>query len=632
MTSFRFVVVGDRSSNNEAEFRLVLEKIKNLPVQPEVILFVGDLIFGHSPAVEFQRWKEIVSDYFPISKVLPAFGNHDSDETIFSYMFPHLPNDQLSDYQRTVYYFDVNNTRFIVLNSDRRDYNNHYTIGCEQRVWLEGLLKNNDKAHTFVLFHVPAFPIGHHYGDSLNVNQKERDALWKVLDKYGVSAVFVGHEHNYNRRLIDHSFSSKYSTFKNFIYQLTVGVSGSLPSMRVFDSKNLQAGPFGDQQYLIVDIFDDWAAFTANNIHNDQLDFFIHHSTKKHHLLQESLIKIGDSWKYLDDGSDQGDQWRNNSFNDSAWFSGLTKLGYGDGNEFTIVSYGSKENKPITTYFRKAFAIENPSDYQNIHLKVLKVDGAIVYVNGVEVFRSNMPKGPVNYKTLANAALKDYEEILFLDEMIRPNLLLQGKNIIAAEVHKWDPSSSDMGFSLELTGIKKSPESQALIPFQSEWKYWDHGPGLDKTWKYSSFNDAVWKAGPAILGYGDGDGDEATLLSYGLNPYQKHITYYFRKNFSINSPLDYESLTLKLLRDDGAVVYVNGIEVLRTNLPPGSIAYHTLANSPIYFIEDNLVIRKISPHFFKAGANVIAVEIHQTSQTSSDISFDLELVGNGRLY
>lgn len=629
MSSFRFAVLGDRSSMNETEFRLVLEKVKSLPVQPEFILFVGDLIFGYSPSLEFQRWKEIVSDYYPISKVFPAFGNHDRDETIFSEAFSHLPNDQLPGYQRTVYYFDVENTRFIVLNSDRKDQNNNYIIGCDQRRWLEDLLKNNDKTHTFVLFHVPAFPIGQHYGDSLHINQKEKDALWQILDKYGVSAVFVGHEHNYNRRLIDYSFSSNNSIFNNFIYQLTIGVSGSYRHTGVTDARNVQAGPFGDQQYLIVDIFEDWAVFTANNVQNRQLDFFIHHSTKKYTQLQEMLIKLGDIWKYSDDGLDRGDSWRRINFDDSNWFSGPTKIGYGDGNESTIVSYGSnEENKTITTYFRKAFAIVNPLDYQFFHLKLFKEDGAIVYVNGTEVLRSNMPKGPVNYTTLANTVLSDYDEIIAIDTTISPNMLLPGINMIAVEVHQSDPSSSDLGFSLELTGIKKTPEVQTLIPFRSTWRYWDHGAGVDPTWKLDSFNDVSWKAGPAILGYGNGD--EATVLSYGPNPNQKYITYYFRKTFTVHNPLDYESLNLKLLRDDGAVVYINGIEVFKTNMPDGSITYQTLASSPIVFTEEDLVIKEISPRFLKSGENIISVEIHQVSPSSSDIHFDLELLGMKR--
>ena len=54
MNSFRFIVMGDRSSNNENEFRMVFEKIKNLPVQPQFILFVGDLIFGQNISSELR--------------------------------------------------------------------------------------------------------------------------------------------------------------------------------------------------------------------------------------------------------------------------------------------------------------------------------------------------------------------------------------------------------------------------------------------------------------------------------------------------------------------------------------------------------------------------------------------------
>ena len=626
MTSFRFVVIGDRSSNNEAEFRSVLEKVKSLPVQPELILFVGDLIFGHSPTLEFQRWKGIVSDYYPITKVFPAFGNHDTDETIFSTIFPHLPGDQLPGYQKTVYYFDVNHIRFIVLNSDRKDHNNHYFIGHDQRIWLEGLLKNNDKAHTFVLFHVPAFPIGHHYGESLDANHRERDELWHILDKYNVTAVFVGHEHNYNRRLIDQTFSSSNRTFKNFVYQLTIGLSGAAKNMSVMDSRNIASGPYGDQHYLIVDIIDEWALFTVNNTNNHQLDFFIQRSSIKHGLLEEAFIRHGDDWKYLDDGSDQEIHWRSISFNDSNWFKGSTKIGYGDGNETTVVSYSSdKDNKTITTYFRKVFALANPNDYEFLHLKLVKDDGAIVYLNGEEILRSNMPEGPVNYKTLASVGQYDYSEIVPSEMIISPNMIVPGINIIAVEVHQSDTKSSDLGFSLELLGIKKTPLVQDLIPFGSSWKYWDSGQGLDIAWKLPAFNDGNWKVGPAKLGYGNGD--EATLLSYGPNPNQKHITYYFRKAFTIHNPLDYESMTLKLLRDDGAVVYINGIEVFRTNMPNDSITYQTLASSPIFITEDDLVIRKISPNFLKSGDNLIAIELHQASPSSSDIHFDLELTG-----
>ena len=102
-----------------------------------------------------------------------------------------------------------------------------------------------------------------------------------ILDKYNVTAIIVGHEHNYNRRLIDHSFSNNDQTFENFIYQFTIGVSGSSKSMSVIDSRNVVVGPVGEQHYLIVDIKEDWPIFTVNDIKNNQLDFVVHRSPIK---------------------------------------------------------------------------------------------------------------------------------------------------------------------------------------------------------------------------------------------------------------------------------------------------------------------------------------------------------------
>jgi hypothetical protein len=68
------------------------------------------------------------------------------------------------------------------------------------------------------------------------------------------------------------------------------------------------------------------------------------------------IVPFHSSWKYRDDGSDQGTAWQSPSFDDSTWASGSAELGYGDGDEATVVSYGSNPNrKYTTTYFRKMF-------------------------------------------------------------------------------------------------------------------------------------------------------------------------------------------------------------------------------------------------------------------------------------
>ena len=169
-------------------------------------------------------------------------------------------------------------------------------------------------------------------------------------------------------------------------------------------------------------------------------------------------------------------------------------------------------------------------------------------------------------------------------------------------------------------------QSSALIPGASTWRYLDDGSDQGTAWRTAAFNDSAWPAGRAQLGFGDGD--EATIIGYGGNAGAKHVTTYFRRTFSVSDPFAYASLALRLLRDDGAVVYLNGSEVLRTNMPAGAIGSTTLASSTIFGADETeYVSASLSPSLLVAGANLIAVEVHQSDRTSSDLSFDLELVG-----
>jgi len=170
-------------------------------------------------------------------------------------------------------------------------------------------------------------------------------------------------------------------------------------------------------------------------------------------VLSGIIIPEESTWKYLDDGSDQGTAWREVSFNDSKWASGNGELGYGDGDENTVVSYGDNElEKNITTYFRKAFYIEEPSVYKSLTLKLLRDDGAVVYLNGIEVMRSNMPSGDINYKTRALTSVSGVEEETYFESTILPSLLLKGNNLLAVEVHQKSSLNSDMSFDAALYG------------------------------------------------------------------------------------------------------------------------------------------------------------------------------------
>ncbi|MHC4538507.1 MAG: phosphodiester glycosidase family protein [Planctomycetota bacterium] len=175
-------------------------------------------------------------------------------------------------------------------------------------------------------------------------------------------------------------------------------------------------------------------------------------------------------------------------------------------------------------------------------------------------------------------------------------------------------------------GAEAVPEEETLVEVGSTWNYLDNGSDQGTAWYGIGFDDSGWASGPAELGYGDGD--EVTLVSFGTDPNNRYTTTYFRHMFSVSDPSKYQNLILRVLRDDGAVVYLNGTEVLRTNMPEGTITYTTLASSPVDGpAEDEFVERIIDPSHLAVGTNLLAVEVHQNQPGSPDISFDLTLVG-----
>ena len=172
----------------------------------------------------------------------------------------------------------------------------------------------------------------------------------------------------------------------------------------------------------------------------------------------QALILFGSSWKYLDDGSNQGTSWRSMSFNDGSWSSGFAELGYGDGGENTIVSFGSNSsNKYITTYFRHTFNIVDVNDYKNFLVKLIKDDGALVYVNGQNVMRSNFGTGSYAYNDFSYSSISGSEETIVWEEFVPPSYFQTGTNVIAVEVHQYSSSSSDLSFDFELIGLDSIP-------------------------------------------------------------------------------------------------------------------------------------------------------------------------------
>jgi glucose/arabinose dehydrogenase len=442
------------------------------------------------------------------------------------------------------------------------------------------------------------------------------------------------------------------------------------------------------------------------------------------------LVPRGATWKYLDNGSDQGVAWRAPGFNDAVWASGPAELGYGDATdsrpEATMVSFGGEaNNKHITTYFRRRFDVPNPALFGVVTLRLLRDDGAVVYLNGTEIRRDNLPGGNITFTTPAGSAVPNEDEAVFFPSSVDPGLLTVGTNTLAVEIHQANATSSDISFDLSLDVIPMAdlPRGVALVapannttfalntnvtlranasagpdasiarvdffvdnvllnsattlPFTaswnnvpaglhtlavqavdsngltltsapvtvevsvptvsvtlitngSVWKYLDNGSNQGTGWRARTFNDGAWASGRARLGYG-GNG-EVTLVSFGgaASNNNKHITTYFRHAFHVPDASAFTNLNFRVVRDDGVVVYLNGAEVFRQNMPGGVVIHATRAGGTV----DNQAEQTFFPASGLAdglvdGTNVLAAEIHQVSPTSSDIGFDLEMTGVG---
>jgi len=169
--------------------------------------------------------------------------------------------------------------------------------------------------------------------------------------------------------------------------------------------------------------------------------------------------------------------------------------------------------------------------------------------------------------------------------------------------------------------------AQTLVPRGSVWRYRDGGQVPAGAWTQVDYADGDWASGPAELGYGDGD--EATVVSDGGNPNARAITTYFRHRFSVSGAASLRRLDSRLLCDDGCVVYLNGSELRRDNLPAGAIGPATTASAAIGgAAESAWSTASHAPTALREGENVLAVEVHQSSPTSSDISVDFELIGS----
>ncbi|HWB02969.1 MAG TPA: lamin tail domain-containing protein [Verrucomicrobiales bacterium] len=186
------------------------------------------------------------------------------------------------------------------------------------------------------------------------------------------------------------------------------------------------------------------------------------------------------------------------------------------------------------------------------------------------------------------------------------------------------------------------PANTVILPGGSVWKYevsaagrgnsdivFGHPSYNSTNWKHPDFTDTAWPSGAGMLGYGDADGIlPVTTLTFGADPNNKITTYYFRRKVTVTDKSPFESFLVNVVRDDGAIVYVNGRDIGRTQMPEGVVTPATFANVTSSAADERTFYPLPVPaSIVVQGENTITVEVHQVNLNSSDLSFDLRFEG-----
>ena len=180
-------------------------------------------------------------------------------------------------------------------------------------------------------------------------------------------------------------------------------------------------------------------------------------------IIESTVLEAASpGWRFLDDGTDLGTTWVTPQFNDSEWATGTAPLGFGIINGHPFGGAPINPDRHLTVYFRRQINITNSESIIEASARIMSDGGAVLYINGNEVARDNMPAGQINFNTRAiddsSGAEGSFETFTVL-----PSLFTEGINTIAIEVHNGSTASGDMGMDLELNITKPNADNSSII-------------------------------------------------------------------------------------------------------------------------------------------------------------------------
>jgi hypothetical protein len=236
-----------------------------------------------------------------------------------------------------------------------------------------------------------------------------------------------------------------------------------------------------------------------------------------------TLINFGSPWRYNDFGVDPGANWFTAAYPDGNWLFNFSQFGYGEGDEATETDPGN------ATYFRYYKTISDPAAFSSFTLRVLRDDGAVVYINGTEVVRNNLPPtGTLNYNTTALSSISGAQESALVVTSLPPSLFVAGPNLIAVAVHQAASSGDDMSFNLELTATVGTNPAAAASIIRGPYLQVGTSSNIIVRWRTSTETDTLVRYGTTLASLNKGVTNYALEIDHeiqltGLLPDTKYF-------------------------------------------------------------------------------------------------------------
>jgi len=576
---FRFVVIGDYGTDNyysEAVAGLVES------MGPDFIITVGDNNYPSGTAATIdanvgQYYSDYIYPYMGTygpgadeNRFWPCPGNHD-----WGYvdgLQPYMDYFTLPGNERYYRYVYEEGFEFFCVDSDS-DEDDGISKDSIQAQWFYETAASSDPVFRVVYMHHPPYSSGNH-GDNVELQ-------WP-FDEWDVNIVFGGHDHIYERQVRDGIPYVITGTGGAGLYGYQEGTPESMVAFN------------GEHGAVLVRVSNQLITVEAVTVSGGLVDQF--------HLLpgsplgnRRSLVAPQALWRMNTAPTDE--DWLNSEYDDSHWESveGLpAKLPQ------------DLSNCSDRVRLRQVFTVEDPDSVQNSEIWVNAQDGYRVYLNGIQIDEHNVLTGDLgkNRQIMSNLNVDDHRVV-----KVPTGGLRSGDNVLAVELRQYSvPGSSGCRFGAGLD----ADVGDALVATGSQWRIVE-GESDNVAWTQLDFIDGGWAemtAPVSILESQDtGMGRVSAIRA-------RHV-------FTVDDPQDYESLLLKLKRADGAVVYLNGTEVLRSNM--------TSTGEGLMMVEglrrDRPLVSALDTSLLLPGDNVVAVEIHSALYNIEGLAFNLEVTG-----